>query len=116
MGIDRQTDTLLRALAILRALEETLASAGPAVPRTLARQYNEALDLLSMTGEDVDGFRIPAPTHAGSGDATVVVLTRVRSVLGYFDLRGAVVERAQELHEEPARLIGFSTRRDGDAG
>jgi len=110
------TDKRVRALAHLRSLEKILArrDVPHAVPSTHVDTYHQALDHLEQCGEDVREFRFPmnevhekrespGETYIDRGRLYVKAVT----LIDYFAIRQALLERADQLKADPASLIGF---------
>jgi hypothetical protein len=77
--------------------------------------YEQALDDLAACGENIDQYRLanvtdgdlPSVMHAGELQA------RVMAVLGYFTIRDAVLDQANQTGQALQTLIGFETPQRG---
>ncbi len=114
--VNTTLDNQMRALSILRSLKATLEN--PRTPESteggLAQQYANALSLLQANGEDVSSFTLPAGGYwEGMGGSYYahrdLLLSSVSSVLEYFAIRASVLQTAEEMQAEPARMIGFES-------
>jgi hypothetical protein len=116
-------DKQLRALSHLRGLQKLLEDAK--TPAHISEKnvdiLDAALDRLTELGEDVEEFRFPRGTGSAFRLPTVgpmvekaLLYAKVAGVLEYFAIRAAVLETAEKMRQEPARMIGFTPpRREG---
>ncbi len=101
-------DKLKRAYARLTALEKTVADEeGSSVRWSLAQELNGALQHLTDLSYPTEEFEMPTSERFRSAagiDYYVnrsLLLTKVRSVINYFDL----------VHAEPPPQLGFTVRK-----
>jgi hypothetical protein len=132
MSSDDVVDHRIRAYATLESLRQTLSAMDIHFHlRThYIDEFHQALDDLTEAGENVKQFRIPddwidrrepsrqAPSRSRLSPPPLaqpdlirnhLLLSRVRSMLGYFTLRSAVESNAAEVSETLERMIGFET-------
>lgn len=116
--VNNPLDKQIRALAKLRSLKAFLENARTpeAIEGGHVDTYADALRLLSESGEDVSDFDFPSTGRwVGSfGEdyaSRDLLLSSVLSLTEYFAIRASVMQTAEELEEEPARLIGFQQPR-----
>jgi hypothetical protein len=107
-------DNLIRALALARGIERNVRpiQSQHTVMATQADVLDQALDLLEQIGEDVELFRYPKAEIISrrSGERYVdrdLLYGKVTALIDYFAIRQAVLDLAEEMKQEPARMIGF---------
>ena len=109
-------DKRIRALAIARSVERNVKPIQSqfAVPGSQADDFNQALKLLEEIGEDVDVFRLPKDTITTNNRRERfaerdTLYGKVSALIDYFAIRQAVLDLAEEMKQEPARMIGYET-------
>jgi hypothetical protein len=110
-------DNLIRALALARAVERNVRpiQSQHTVMATQADMLNQAVDLLAEIGEDVEMFRYPKNeviARVRGGPRYVdrdLLYGKVTALIDYFAIRQAVLDLAEEMKQEPARMIGFKS-------